>query len=307
MRIGIDLMGGDSPPEHLFEAVVRAAKTLGSAVKLFPIATPPIIQSLAPKAPPSITFCSAADVITMEDSPLAVVRKKKEASLLVGIRLLKDKKIDAFISCGNTGALIAAASLYLSRLPGIKTTALLAVLPTEKNPLAVLDVGGNLSNSSTHLFELALMGAAYQRRVLRKEKPHVGLLNIGIESKKGTIAHREAYEMLKKETSFEFVGNIEAREVFKGGLDVLVTDGFTGNILLKTSEGVGAFIFEALKSTFGGQMPESIVQMQKRFNYEEYPGALVYGIDGIVIKAHGNASALSLYQSIIFAESQIHL
>lgn len=303
MRIGIDLMGGENPPEHLFQAVLQAAKKYGALHHFVCIATPIVIEHLLPNAPSSVSFKQAFDVIGMEDSPLTAIRRKKDASILVGIQALKEKGIDAFISCGNTGALVAAASLFLPKTKGIKTLALLALLPTEMQPLAVLDVGGHLSMKPERFLELALMGAEHQRTAFKLSRPRVGLLNIGTESKKGTTAHREAYKILEKEKEFSFVGNIEARDIFKGEVDVLVTDGFTGNVLLKTSEGVGAFIFDALSSALKDSLPDQLLSFQKKFNYREYPGARICGVEGVVIKAHGNVTASSLMHSIEYALS----
>ena len=256
-----------------------------------------------------IEYHIASDVISMEDDPLESIRRKKEASLVIGIHLLKEERLDAFISCGNTGALIACAALFLPLLPGVKRPALLISLPTKKSPVAVLDVGGNISCTALDLVQYAFLGAAYQESMYGIKIPKVGLLNIGVESTKGTVELRQAFEHLQaycQETvargtvpKLHFEGNVEARDVFSGGVDVLVTDGFSGNILLKTAEGVARFIFDELN------MSEENAFLRKQFNYTEYPGATVCGVDRVLIKVHGNAKAETLLISILGAFERI--
>lgn len=319
MRIGIDLMGSDSSPHLLFDAVLQAADRFGSSHSLLVIATQAVINQLSllvdnkqtVRSKASIAFKAAEDSISMGDEPLGAVRRKKGSSMVVGMRLLKKRQIDAFVSCGNTGALITSAAISLSRLPGVVRPALLAILPTEKGPVSILDVGGNMSCKSQHLVQFAYLGSAYQRAIRNIQVPRVGLLNVGSESKKGTKDVRQAYDLLKTSHQaingeghplMEFVGNVEGRDVFSGSVDVLVTDGFTGNVLLKTAEGIATLIFDTLKEKVPMEsMGEVIQQVKKQFNYAEYPGAIVCGVDGIVIKVHGSASAKALLSSIIGA------
>ncbi len=184
----------------------------------------------------------------MDDDPLIAVRRKKDSSLCQGLQYLKEKKIDAFVSAGNTGALLFAAKTTLKTLKGIDRPALLALLPTKKKEVAVLDVGANLSLKPDHIVQFAQMGIAYQKS-RGIENPIVGLLNIGIEAKKGTPQLQEAYlklDAMNRDQPF-FAGNIEGKDVFHGNIDVLVTDGFTGNVFLKTAEGIAAFILEQLE------------------------------------------------------------
>lgn len=322
MRLGIDLMGGDSPPELLFPAVVHAAAKLPSDYSLVVFAAPQIVSQLSSQesalpfiASKQIAFHPCDEVITMSDAPLAAVRGKKQASLVVGMHLLKNQEIDALISCGNTGALIASAALTLPLFPGISHPALLATLPTKQGSVAVLDVGGSVSVQAEHLVRFSFLGAAYQKAMQGIERPRVGLLNIGIESGKGNMEVREAYDLLKHYYSGEdspnrrhkwhFIGNIESRDLFQGSVDVLVTDGFTGNVLLKTAEGTASFIFDALQEKLHAHASASLLdvfsQVKTQFNYAEYPGAIVCGVEGVVIKAHGNSTASALFASILKA------
>ncbi|MEI8124650.1 MAG: phosphate acyltransferase PlsX [Parachlamydiaceae bacterium] len=311
MRIGIDLMGGDHPPERLFPAVLEAATQLTPHDTLLVIATESVVDKLSSipfsKAPSHahIDFHIASEFITMKEDPLTAIRRKKQASLIVGIQLLEQYKLDAFVSCGNTGALISSAALFLPLMPGISRPALLVSLPSKKGPVAMLDVGGNLSCKAEHLVQFAVLGAAYQQAMHQITEPRVGLLNIGVESKKGTAELRQAYELLqiemtkKNNIKMHFEGNVEARDVFNGVVDVLVTEGFTGNILLKTAEGVAKFIFNELN------LPEKNSSLQSQFNYTEYPGAIICGVDRVVIKVHGDAKAATLRISILGAAETV--
>jgi glycerol-3-phosphate acyltransferase PlsX len=273
-------MGGDTSPPDLVQALQSIR--LPSGTDLVLIGTP----EWAPLAG-KFAYRVATEVIDMADPPLLALRRKKNASLCVGIRMLKEGAIDAFVSAGNTGALVSYAKIALSTLPGVLRPALVALIPTKKNPVAVLDVGANLHAKAVHLSQFAWIGAAYQR-ARGIDNPRVGLLNIGSEAVKGTSEHRSAYAALQKQTDFHFAGNIEGKSAFEGDVDVLVTDGFTGNVFLKTAEGVASFILdqmhlESRKAQFD--------DLERRLHYAEYPGALLAGVRGIVIKCHGYANA----------------
>lgn len=309
MRIGIDLMGSESSPLILFEAVLQAAYEL-SGVVFIVFATQAVVEGIWEAKPrlsqllsetrSFIEFHLVSEIVEMHDEPIAAIRQKKNSSLVMGIRLLRKRYLDAFVSSGNTGALIASSTLSLPLLPGIKRPALLATLPTKKNDVAVIDVGGNVACKAGHLVQFAQMGAAYQRCCHGVEIPTVGLLNIGVESKKGTSEVRQAYEILQNAFSdsdsckMRFIGNIEGREVFQGKADVLVTDGFTGNVLLKTSEGVASFILDRMKGFLKDLSPEQketiLNDFYYHFDYEEYSGAIVCGLDRVVVKCHGKSS-----------------
>jgi glycerol-3-phosphate acyltransferase PlsX len=290
-------MGSDTPPEVLYQAILLLQQA-PIAVDLVLFATPNIFHTLSPF---SQTVCSS-EIVTMDDDPLIAYRHKKDSSMAVGFQWLKNKKIDAFVSAGNTGALIAHAKLSLKMLPGIHRPALLTLLPTKRNEIAVLDVGANLTLKTEHILQFAAMGIAYQKTRGIKE-PTVGLLNVGVEAKKGTPQLREAYQKLLglNQNGLVFSGNIEGRDVFQGKVDVLVTDGFTGNVFLKTAEGIAAFILDELETHVDRPSHFDLQQysrIRERFNYSKYPGALVCGVEEIVIKCHGNTGAQSLKSSI---------
>lgn len=296
-------MGGDCPPAELFQAVVKAAGEFPS-VHFVVYSTQTALDEIYSKGPPPlpcreahVEFQVAAEVIEMGDDPLVAIRQKKNASLVVGLKALRKRHLDAFVSAGNTGSIIVGATLLLPLLPGVKRPALLAVLPTAKGPVAIIDVGGNVSCKAHHLVQFAMLGASFQRCYGGIAKPRIGLLNIGVESKKGTSEVRLAYQLLTESAAsgeLAFVGNVEGKAVFRGDADVLVTDGFTGNVLLKTSEGVAAFLLQQLSTILGKITPEHkkeiLSSLKRQFDDEEYPGAIVCGVDRVVVKCHGHSS-----------------
>lgn len=323
LRIGIDLMGGDNPPELLFPAIVLAISRLSSHHFFVIIATQSVVDHLSSLLATSldsgafkrVSFEVCETVIMMTDDPLSAIRFKKNSSLVLGIRLLKSQDIDAFVSCGNTGALIASAAIHLPLLDGVSHPALLVTLPTEKGSVAVLDAGGNILSNAQDLVSFAFLGVAYQHVVQGIKTPRIGLLNVGVEAHKGKVEIREAYDVLNAYWQealccgvvprLQFSGNIEGCDLFKGVVDVLVTDGFSGNILLKTAEGIASFIFEKLQNQISDSASPAFNELRKLFNYTEYPGAIVCGVEGIVMKVHGNATASSLLMSILNASEYI--
>lgn len=304
-------MGSDCSPALLFKAIEQAAEEFPQ-VDLIAFVTQAALDEILlqssdyfPSRRAHLEFQVVSDVIEMHDEPLVAIRQKKNSSLALGIKLLKKCYLDGFISAGNTGALIAGSTLSLPFLPGIKRPALLATLPTEKGGVAIIDVGGNVSCKAYHLTQFAQLGVAYQRCCEGIEQPRVGLLNIGVESKKGTSEVRQAYQLLQamaERRELLFVGNVEGREIFQGVVDVLVTDGFTGNVLLKASEGVSSFILQqvyaALQDTLPDQRMAISRYLQRQFDYDEYNGAIVCGIGCVVVKCHGQSSPKGLLRGI---------
>jgi phosphate acyltransferase len=259
--IGIDLMGGEVTPDLISKAIIEA-KELRPELDFHLFATKAV------SVPKGFTVSYADSVISMEDAPLKAIRSKKRSTILLGMQALQEKRIGAFLSCGNTGALIAATHLFLEPLHSITRPALAARLPTTSGSMVVLDVGAHLMTKAVQLVELALLGSCLSS----KSRPKVALLNIGVESVKGTKELQEAYRLFStnKNPHFEFMGNIEPKEVWKKEIDVLVTSGFAGNIFLKTA-----------------------------VSDEAARGALVVGCDGIVIKCHGSSSKNAIRNAIV--------
>lgn len=307
MHVAIGLMGSDSSPQQLFLGVLQAAEHSSSSVSFVVLAATEEMEALSQMAKNAcleerIFFHAAPSVISMEDDPLLAVRRKKDSSLVLGMHLLQTGEVDALVSAGNTGALITAARIVLPMLPGIRRPALLAMLPAKDGVLAIIDVGGNINNTPASLLQYAYMGAAYQRCCNGIKVPSVGLLNIGKESNKGTSIHKQAYAGLQRKAAghrFKFSGNIEARDLFEGKADVLVTDGVTGNILLKAVEGTATFVLHCVKERHKHTVDMEV--LASRFDYAEYPGALVCGVEGIVVKCHGSASERSIYNAAMGA------
>lgn len=307
--IGIDLMGSDNAPHLLLHAIFDLALKELPDCSFLLIGTAAVQKEFEillerfSTLKKRLFFEEAEDAILMEEHPLHALRRKKNSSLSVGFKLLKEGKIEGLVSAGNTGALIAAAKMYLRMLPGIKRPALLALVPTRTKPVAVLDLGANVSCKAENFVQFAQMGIAFQK-IRGIENPKVGLLNIGSEALKGTSEHRLAYQMLQqmKPKKFLFLGNIEAKEAFKGEADVLITDGFTGNIFLKTAEGIVSLIIDRLRDNVSEKeftaLGRHLDDLQRHLHYAEYPGALLAGVNGIVVKCHGYSTPRAIMNGI---------
>ncbi len=300
-KVGIDLMGSDASPDDLLKAVVAFAQTTPSFQPVI-FATSQVLSQL------SCPFeaVEADSSIAMGDDPIQAIQNKQNSSMCLGLQALKEQKIAAFVSAGNTGALLVGSKTILDSLPGIDRPALLTLLPTQKKAVAVLDVGANTLIKPKHFLQFAVMGIAYQKS-LGVQDPKVGLLNIGKEASKGTPQLQEAYEQLESlnHTRQIFIGNIESREVFKGEVEVLVTDGFSGNIFLKTAEGVASFILSELEKNPHEAVRQAVENLNYRLHYTDYPGAILCGVDGLAIKCHGDASPNALINTIKGALSLI--
>lgn len=289
-------MGSDTPPGVFLPALFALHREIKTQADF-------VVFSEAMESQEGIQFIPTDEVIAMEDDPLTAVRRKKGSSLCLGIQMLKEEKIDAFVSAGNTGALMACAALSLKLLPGIDKPALMTLLPTESKEMAVLDIGANTRCTADNLFQFALMGIAYQKSRGIPE-PTVGLLNIGSEAKKGTPEHQEAYQKLLalNQARRVFVGNIEGREALAGLCDVLVTDGFTGNVFLKTAEGIAGALLNQLEAAASEDcsphLKSVLSGIRQRLHYAEYPGAILTGVNGIVVKCHGASPPQALVSGI---------
>ncbi len=292
-------MGCDAQPIDIAQSIVSLLPEISDSITVVFFGTQKVIEKIP--CSEQIEVYLAEEVISMDEDPLFAIRRKKNSSICLAMRMLKAKEIDALISAGNTGALITAANLFLTKLPGSDRAALLTLLPTKLHPLAVLDVGANPSFKVQHLLQYAAIGIAYQKS-RGIENPTVGLLNIGAEAGKGTPQMRDAYQLLEQLNKTTpprtiFAGNIEGRDVFNGVVDVLVTDGFTGNVFLKTAEGIASFILSQIEENFTEPLP-ILATLRKRLHYAEYPGAVVAGVDGIVMKCHGDGSPNAFRESL---------
>jgi len=301
-KIGVDLTGGDSTPESLFEDLVVLGKSFDTSVHLIFFipemqlaAFEHVVKGKSLKC--QVSLVPTKETITMHDNPLTSIKAKKHSPMMTALRELKEGALDALVSIGNTGALIGGATLILKRIKSIRRPGLLALLPTLTHPLVVIDVGANVTSTALHLMQFAQIGIAYQK-CLGIAHPKVALLNIGSEKDKGRKEMREAYKRLETLNDHHpshpvSMGNIEGKKVFEGSVDVLVTDGFSGNIFLKTAEGMTSFILEMLSSS-----KQDLSDLKQLLDYAQYPGALICGVEGIVIKCHSYSTPSAIYHGI---------
>ncbi len=312
MRILIDAMGGDHAPDAIVQGAMDAAKEFGVQIVLVGRGEA-ILQSVnkleIDTLPQGIGIANADDVVDMHDDPATVVRSRKDSSMVVGLRMLAEGEGDAFISAGSTGALLSAATLVVKRVKGIRRAAFCPEIPTDNKTL-LIDCGANAECTPEFLLQFAFLGTLYAKRVQKKMYPTVGLLNIGAEDSKGTELQKQTYVLLQKAKEqglLNFVGNVEARDVPLGAVDVVVADGFSGNILLKSIEGTASFMSGMLKGMFKKNLltklaalacKDGIQTMKKRMDYREVGGTMLLGITKPVIKAHGSSDARAIRSAV---------
>lgn len=309
MKVVVDVMGADHAPCELVAGAVRAAKDFGVTVLL--AGDEGIISGALSQLEYDknlVEIVHAPDVITMDDVPTRAVKEKKGSSMVAAFLSLAGGRADAMVCAGNTGALLAGAIRYVKRIKGVLRPALAPIIPTKKSVTLLLDAGANTNSRPANLLQWGVMGSIYMANVLKQDgRATVGLLNIGSEETKGDELTRAAYGLLSKEQNIDFIGNVEAREVPEGACDVLVCDGFVGNVLLKFYEGVGKTFMGMLKDIFLKNaltkaaylmVKGSVSGMKKLMDYSEYGGAPLLGVAGVVIKAHGSSDAKAIYYAI---------
>jgi len=317
MKIAIDAMGGDFGPTPIIEGVVKALRKRDFIAYL--VGKEDEIRPLIPKELlDKVRFINSEDVIQMRENATEAL-KRKESTIYKSIELLKEKEVDAVVSAGHSGATMSLATLRLGRIKGIKRPAICTFMPTIKKSYAiVLDVGANVDCDANNLFQFGLMGEVYAKVVLNKENLKIGLLSNGEEETKGNAVNKEAFKLLKEK--FEnFIGNVEGNDIFKGEVDVIVTDGFIGNIVLKTSEGVAETIGKLIKDEInnsgilqkiGALLLKPVFKgLKKATDYAEYGGAPLLGVNGCVIISHGksNSKAIknAIFQAIRYVENNV--
>lgn len=317
MKMIIDAMSGDNAPAEIVAGAVRAHDELG--VELVLVGRESEIMSCLGHRSPEFEIVNAEEVITMEDDPSTATRRKKDASMTVALRMLSEGRGDAVISAGSTGALLTGATLITGRIRGIRRAALAPVLPAGAHGVMLIDCGANVECTPEYLLQFAYMGSFYAKRILGCEDPKVGLLNVGTEDTKGGELQHAAFALLKEaheSRRLNFAGNIEGNDVFAGKVDVVVTDGFTGNVLLKTAEGVIKFMLKELKGIFykntgnklaAAYLKKDLSSLKKKLDVNEIGGTALLGISKPVIKAHGSSDAKAFFAAIrqakAFAES----
>ena len=304
MKIIVDAMGGDNAPEAIVKGSVMAAEKLGVEVVL--VGDEAQIKSHLSGSGKNISIVHTTQVITCDDDPVKSIRSQKDSSVVVGMKMTADGQGDAFVSAGSTGAVISGATLIIKRIKGIRRVALAPILPSKGSPTLLIDCGANADCTVDFLTQFAVMGRAYAKAFMGVAEPKIGLLNNGAEASKGSELAKDAYKALD-EMPINFIGNIEAREALNGVTDVLVTDGFTGNILLKSIEGTAKFMSVLMKEMFTKNiitkicaiiLSKEIKNFKNNFSQDEYGGAPVLGASKVVIKAHGSAEEYAFYNAI---------
>ena len=310
MDIVIDVMGGDNAPGEIVKGAVEATKKYRS--KLILVGNKPQIEACLKECNADIRILDIVHTessISMEDDPMVVVRSKKDSSMSKGLHILKEGA-DAFLSAGNTGALHVGSSLIIRPIKGVQRSGIATILPFER-PLLLMDSGANTNITADYLVQWAMMGSIYMKNVMGVERPEVGLLNNGTEEQKGTQIQIDAYKKLIENKNISFVGNIEGKMIPFSPCDVIVTDGFTGNITLKLTEGMSKFFFSLLKDLFTQNMmtkmsfmvmKDQLRGLKKQFDASTYGGAPLLGLQKPVIKAHGSSDARAICNAIHQAE-----
>jgi len=317
MRISVDAMGGDYAPREIVKGALDAALKIQGLDKLYLVGDELLIKNELEKAQISIPNCieivSASEVVDMGEPPASAIRKKKDSSISRAIDLVKEGKADAIFSAGNTGAAVAAATLKLRTLDGVYRPAIATVMPTSKDPFVLLDAGANTDSTPEMLQQFAVMGKIYCKEILGVKSPRVGLLSIGEEEAKGNETTKKSFNLLNN-LDLNFIGNVEARDLFSGKVDVAICDGFVGNVLLKTTEAVAGMISTWLKDLYSKSFFRKIGYLlskgvfktiKSKVDPSHYGGAPLLGSNGIVIIGHGSSNSVAAYNGIRVASEAI--
>lgn len=318
MKIIIDAMGGDNAPQEIVKGALKARDELGVEIVLVGRSAD-IEACLIGDSRKNLTIVDAPEVITMHDDPSTATRRKKNSSMAVALTMLKNGEGDAVVSAGSTGALLTGATLTVKRIKGVRRAAMAPMLPNNDNGMILIDCGANAECTPEYLLQFAYMGSFYAKRLMNLSSPRVGLLNIGVEETKGGMLQHNTYKLLTEahaEGRINFVGNVEASTMFAGGVDVVVADGFSGNIVLKTAEGVAKWLFTEIKgvltSSTKNKLAAAVIKddvkgIKKRLDPNEVGGTALLGISKPVIKAHGSSDNSAIFAAVrqakAFAES----
>lgn len=313
MKIVVDGFGGDYAPDEILlgcVAALEARKDLELIVTGDEALFQKLLSEKGVAKPDRLQFVHTTEIVENEDDPISAIRRKKDSSLVVGLRLVSEQAGDAFVSAGNTGAVLTGATLIIKRIHGIKRAALCPTIPTKKGKAVIIDVGANAECKPEFFPQFAMMGSVYAREILNIPNPKAGLINIGVEHHKGTTTVVEAHQLLSEDHNINFVGNIEARDILNGDAQVLVSDGWTGNIALKTLEGTAQTLFYFLKQVFykniitklaAAILKPGLTAIKKMMDAKEVGGAPLLGLNAPVVKAHGNSDRVAFKNAILFA------
>lgn len=307
--IAVDAMGGDNAPEAVIDGCAEALRAMNFvSIRLFGQRekVEPLLSRLS-GAQDRVEFIDCPEVITMHDEPMLAVRRKRNSSMVMGLMDVKEKRAHAFVSAGSTGALFLGGMAYVRLMRGIDRPALGTVIPGLNKPFLLLDSGANADCQPKYLVQFGLMGSVYMEKQMGVKNPRVGLVNIGAEEEKGSRLYKDAHRMMSKQSVYRFDGNCEARDIQKGDFDVVVCDGFTGNVILKYAEGLTSVLFKKMKQTFLSSLrgkigalllKPSFTAIKTSMNADEYGGALLMGLEGTVVKAHGSSNAYAFRRAL---------
>lgn len=310
INVAVDAMGGDYAPAEPVKGAVEAVAARDD-VKVFLVGRSDDIRkelSAYTYDPQKIEVVEASEIITNDEAPVMAIRRKKDSSVVVGLNLVKEQKADAFVSAGSTGAVLVGAQLIAGRIKGVERTPLAPLIPTLNGCSLLIDCGANVDARASHLLQFAKMGSIYMEHVIGIKNPRVAIVNVGVEEEKGNALVKETYPLLKNCSDINFVGSIEARQIPYGDADVIVCEAFVGNVILKMYEGVSTALLSKIKqgikstpiSMIGGALVKpALKKTLKSFSMEDYGGAPMLGLNGLVVKTHGNSHSVEIRNSII--------
>jgi len=309
MRIAIDAMGGDNAPDEIIAGALEAIELLGENDELILVGPRHVIEPQLPSLRSRegvISIVEAPDTIGMDEAPIESLRRKPKSSIGVIAKLAKRDRADAIISAGNTGACVAAFQMRMRNLPGVNRPGIAVVFPTFEGPVTICDVGANIACKPIHLYQYSVMASTYSRHLLGVENPRIGIMSIGSEDAKGNEVVKKARELIKSDPKINFVGNIEGRDIFKGICDVAVCEGFVGNVILKLTEGLVDGLFKAIKFELTHEKLRLAMKFRpvmkriyKKYDYNEYGGALLLGVNGTALICHGSSQSRTIRNAIL--------
>ena len=312
MRIAIDAMGGDNAPDEIVAGALETIELLDENDELILVGPKDVIEPRIPSLKSrqgAISVVHAPDVIAMDEAPIESLRRKPKSSIGVIAKLAKRGQADAVISAGNTGACVAAFQMRMRNLPGVNRPGIAVVFPTSEGPVTICDVGANIACKPIHLYQYAIMAGVYSQYQLGIENPRIGLMSIGQEDAKGNEVVKKTRELMKSDPNMNLVGNIEGRDIFKGVCDVAVCEGFVGNVILKLTEGLVDGLFKAIKYELmdeklrlARKFKPVMTRIYKKYDYNEYGGALLLGVNGTALICHGSSKSKTIKNAILAAK-----
>lgn len=321
VKVSVDAMGGDNAPQEIVKGAVKAVNEINN-LEVILVGKEELVNAELQKyeySKDKLKVVNATEVIGFNEAPAVAVKSKRDSSIVVGMKMVRTGEADAFVSAGSTGAILVGGLAYIGRIKGIERTPLATLIPTEKGASLLIDCGANVDARSSHLVQFAKMGSLYMENLCNIKNPKVGIVNIGTEEEKGNALVKETFPLLKECKSINFVGSCEARDIPKGDFDVIVCEGFVGNVILKLYEGLAKTLVKKIKaglmsttiSKIGALLSKKAIKnTMKSFDVSEYGGAPLLGLKGLAVKTHGSSTHIEIYNSIkqcvTFTENDIN-